>query len=201
MHSDELPMYISSEGTEVIVIEDSKRNIDRALQVRRAVPYASYLQNKTIIHASSVLYEWGVLGFVGESGSGKSTFAKELEINGCKLISDDLLPIRIVDETVVVPYLDCDKLSMYPIDALFFLTRKKELETVVLRAISKSQGLKLLLVNAFGDLAHDKLWSYQFDFFLNLVKLTNCSLLEVPDDKSRLKQSAADILKKFDDLK
>lgn len=201
MHPDELPIYISSEGTKVIIVEGSKTNIDRALQVRRAIPYASYLQNKTIVHASSVLCGGGVLGFVGESGAGKSTLARELDTQGFRLISDDLLPIRVVDETVVFPYLDCDKPSMYPIHALFFLTRKKELENVVLKSISKSQGLKLLFVNAFGDLKNDKLWSYQFYFFSNLVRSTKCFLLEIPDDKARLKQAAADILKKFDDLK
>lgn len=196
-----LPTYIRKDGSVVTVIENEDSVSDKALEIRRVLPYVSYLKDKPLLHASSVLIDGRVVGFIGESGVGKSSLAKELGNSAYKLISDDLLPMRVIDETIIVPNLDNNKVCMYPVDTLFFLTRKKELDDVLVKSVSMTQSLNLLLFNAFGDLAYNKLWSIQFNFFLNLVKLTNCFLLEIPDDKARLRQSAADIVMKLKDFK
>jgi len=49
-----LPTYISQNGINITVIEHKDEICDRALEVRRVLPYASFLQRKPILHASSV---------------------------------------------------------------------------------------------------------------------------------------------------
>ncbi len=165
------------------------------------MPYASYLQGKAVLHASAIIWKDGVIGFVGESGVGKSTIAKELSLQEFSHVSDDLLPCRILDDQVVVPYLEYHKSKMLPLKGIYFLGRKNELSSIFINEISKSEYLKLLLLNGFGDLAHDVLWEYQFKFFLKIVENTSSFLLDLPDDITKLKQSVLDLSKRFSVLK
>jgi len=197
----ELPIYVSDDGKEIVVYENNHNSVNRPVEVRRALPYASYLQNKAVLHASAILYNGGVIAFIGESGSGKSTLAQELNTQGFRCVSDDLLPCSIVDNQVVVPYLEKYRLKLFPLIGIYFLGRKKELDDLFIYKISKSEFLNLLLLNGFGDLAHSSLWEYQFKFFLKIVENTASFLLDLPDDITKLEQSALDLSKTFSDLK
>ena len=137
----------------------------------------------------------------GVSGSGKSTLARQLNTQGFGCVSDDLLPLRIVDNQVVVPYLEEDGLRFFPLIGIYFLGRKKELDGIFIKPISKSEFLNLLLLNGFGDLAHNSLWKYQFEFFLKIIEKTASFLLDLSDDIEKLERSVLDLSKTFNDLK
>ncbi len=55
------------------------------------------LRGTTVLHASAVAIDDGVLAFVGQSGRGKSTVAALLCVAGAKLVADDLLAITSED--------------------------------------------------------------------------------------------------------
>lgn len=52
------------------------------------------LRGQTVLHASAVEIDGGVLAFIGDSGSGKSTLAAMMCADGAPLVTDDLLTVR-----------------------------------------------------------------------------------------------------------
>jgi len=55
-----------------------------------------------VLHASSVSINGQGVAFIGNSGLGKSTIAFSLVQNGHSIISDDVLPIKIDDESIEI---------------------------------------------------------------------------------------------------
>ena len=60
---------------------------------------ALHQQKKLVLHASAVSIDGVCLVFMGDKGYGKSTLAAHLQARGHRLISDDVVPIRFVDDT------------------------------------------------------------------------------------------------------
>jgi hypothetical protein len=63
---------------------------------RGILPRLLHLRRVPCLHASSVLVQSGAVTFIGQSGSGKSTLAASLVVNGFPLVTDDVLPLRLI---------------------------------------------------------------------------------------------------------
>lgn len=87
---------------------------------------------------------------------------------------------------------------MFPLSALIFLSRNKLTKDIHLSKLTKRQAIEHLIHNSFGDLASEDIWSFEFEFFLKLVKETVCMELEIPDDRAKLQQSVSDFINNFD---
>lgn len=82
---------------------------------RGVLPRILHLRGTTCLHASAVAIAGGVVAFCGPSGAGKSTLAAALVSRGRSLVSDDVLPLRLVsslNRVEVLPGLP--ELRLYP---------------------------------------------------------------------------------------
>ena len=57
-------------------------------------------RGKMVLHGSAVSLDGIGVAFLGEKGAGKSTLALHLQNRGSRLLTDDLLPIAVVDDQV-----------------------------------------------------------------------------------------------------
>ena len=64
------------------------------------LPFVLHQRGYPCLHASAVLTEAGAVAFLGASGQGKSTLAAGFVRRGAALLTDDVLPLRAVDEAV-----------------------------------------------------------------------------------------------------
>jgi hypothetical protein len=62
---------------------------------------ALHLEGQLSLHGSAISLESGVVAFLAPSGFGKSTLAMALATAGGRFMSDDAVPVRIVDGQVV----------------------------------------------------------------------------------------------------
>ena len=95
--------HISRDGGHVDIYADDRA--DESLLALTLIGEIStfLLQMRGIptLHASAVVSNGKGIGFIGQPGQGKSTIAACFMRRGAALLSDDNLPLRIVDGTVV----------------------------------------------------------------------------------------------------
>jgi hypothetical protein len=67
----------------------------RHLLLDQVIPLVLSRRERIVLHASAVLTGYGVIAFAGMTGQGKSTLAASLAREGCALVSDDCLVLRL----------------------------------------------------------------------------------------------------------
>lgn len=179
-------IYVRCDGGEILIPGVDYLPAVRALLIRNALPYASYLQRKPVLHSSAVLSGNEVLSFVAGSGAGKSTLASALRGRGYARVADDLLPCRDRGDRIVVPFTENGRTSEYVLSTVYFLTRSPDIEKIRVIEIEGSDYLRLLAANGYGDINDSSLWEYQFGFHLRLAESTDAYILEIPDDLKKL---------------
>jgi len=180
---------ISNDGKTSIIIESSTKYMDYAFEIRNVLPYSSIMQNKLILHASAILYKKKVFAFLGESGAGKSTIANELECFGYKVVTDDLLPCRMIDSEVRVPVHHNSKTKTFPLDSIFFINRDRNINSIVINNLRGVNLFNLLMSNGYGNLKSLLLWRNQFNLYGKIVKRVKAFNLFIPDNKKLIKRN------------
>jgi hypothetical protein len=188
--------WIESTGRRVTIVEPADAVIDVAWAIRQVVPFASALQGGVILHGSAVLIGSRVHTFVAASGIGKSTLAARLAAHGLALVTDDLTPCRRAGEEIRVPlpFAGQARESTATLGGVHFLSRDSGVAGVVIEPLSASECLKGLLVNGFGELPVPAIWAAQFNMYALIARHVPAFSLRVPDDPSRLDDSAAQTL-------
>lgn len=181
--------YISNDGKTSIIIESNAKYMDYAFEIRNVLPYSSIMQNKLILHASAILYNKNVFAFLGESGAGKSTIANELGCFGYKVVTDDLLPCRMIDSEVRVPVHHNSKTITFPLDSIFFINRDRDIKSIIISNLKGVSLFKLLMSNGYGNLKSLILWRNQFYLYSKIVKRVNAFNLFIPDNKKLMKRN------------
>jgi hypothetical protein len=91
-------------GSEVALSDESTINSDELSSVLHALsPKVLALRGHIVLHAASVEIAGRILAFAGLSGAGKSTSAQAMAQAGALLVSEDQLPISLVDARAMVP--------------------------------------------------------------------------------------------------
>lgn len=72
-----------------------------------------YQRRHLILHGSAVALHGGAVAFLGESGWGKSTLAAHFHTRGSAVITDDIVAIRIEDDTHLV-YPGISEVRLWP---------------------------------------------------------------------------------------
>ena len=187
--------WFRRDGTEIIVelpsSAEGSGGEDRALQVRRVVPFASALQGKVVLHGSAVGSGESVAAFVGPTGAGKSTMGRELHERGFDQFSDDLLPCRESGGRVVVPASPDDPKGreILRLEGVFFLERKAGLSRPFTRTLEKRDCLARLCWNGFGELVAPEAWAAQFPVYGRIAEQVPGFRLLMPDSRRLLDES------------
>lgn len=181
---------IAKDGRWAVIEETPHGFLDRALWVRRVLPFLAALQGQVTLHASAVASTTGVHAFVGASGAGKSTLAGCLARFGWRPISDDLLPCRRREGGVSVPIGGDQTL---PLRAIYFLSRQDGLECVRRTHLNGVDCLKRLLAHGFGEIALKKAWAAQFELYGSIAHAITAYDLASPDALPRLDQSVLEV--------
>lgn len=179
---------IAEDGRWAAIEEYPDQLQDRALSVRRVLPFAVALQGEVTLHAAAVSGASAVHAFVGASGAGKSTLAASLAGLGMQTLADDLLPCRMRDGAVAVP-IDQNQ-SFLPLRAVYFLARRGDAEYVSRTQLSSADCLKRLLVHGFGEVGLKKAWAVQFALYECIARTIPAYDLLVPDCLPHLQDSA-----------
>jgi energy-coupling factor transporter ATP-binding protein EcfA2 len=164
--------------------------LDRAVWVRRVLPFLAALQGQVTLHASAVASTTGVYAFVGASGAGKSTLAGCLARLGWRPISDDLLPCRRREGGVIVPIGEDQAL---PLRAIYFLSRQDSLECVRRMLLNRAGCFKRLLAHGFGEIGLKNAWAAQFELYGSMANAIPAYDLVEPDALPCLDRSALEI--------
>ncbi len=80
--------------------KDCSQNEIEHIFFNQVLPLVLNSMGIEVLHASSILTSKGAVAFVGDSGFGKSTIATSLISQGCKLLSDDAVPLVLKDNQV-----------------------------------------------------------------------------------------------------
>lgn len=98
--------YVLREGGRRIVWhpgQDRREEVARAVILGPAMALALHDAGVLCLHGSAIVAGEGAIGFLAPKGYGKSTLAAALMAAGGRLISDDLVPVRLRPEPEVVP--------------------------------------------------------------------------------------------------
>lgn len=184
--------FLRNDGKAVVIPENETTPSDYGAQIRWCLPFASALQGKAMLHASAVRAGETVSAFIGASRAGKSTLANQLTSLGFFKAADDLLPCRVDDGRVWVPLPPDDNGTgtRTPLGAVYFLSHTGNPKQLRCIPLSKKSTFQKLIVNGFGELASPQVWATQFSFYHQLTENTPAYELVLPDDRSRLPESA-----------
>ncbi|WP_018290037.1 hypothetical protein [Verrucomicrobium sp. 3C] len=182
--------WIAKDGGWGAIEEDPNAPQDRAVSIRRVLPFLAALQERVTLHAAATASAAGVFAFVGESGAGKSTLSRCLAELGWRIAADDLLPCRTREGVVTVP-LDEDR--SLPLRGIYFLSRKEGLPCVRRIALPGADCLKRLLVHGFGEIAVRKAWAAQFGLYEKIARTVPAYNLVEPDALPRLRRNALEV--------
>ncbi len=182
--------WVRKDGRSLALEEGPREGETLAALLRWAVPFASALQRRVILHASAVSRGGRAWAFLGESGAGKSTLAHAFSQRGWVSVADDLLPCRLDqnpgtaarEEEVVV----LSAHGRLGLRAIFFLERTNASAAPRAERLAPAEGLRLLLHHGFGELGNEQMWRSQFEFYGVLVERVPTHRLEVPDDPNRI---------------
>ena len=192
MDKDAALAWIRADGRLALVAEGEAlvRGFDAL--VRRVVPFAAALQDRVVLHASSVLADDGVHAFIGASGAGKSSLAECLGDQGFPVLSDDLLLCLPTDTGIVIPRpgQDEDDESGPALAAVYFVEREVALDKIDLQEMSEEECFKGLLQHGFGELSVPKIWAAQFELYSIISEQCKAYRLRLPDSLGRLAESA-----------
>lgn len=195
----QLPMgarsYIRSDG-ELAFVRGIETIGDHAAAVRGAVPLASALQGKVVLHASAVRCPHGVVAFIGESGVGKSTLAAHLSALGFPRLAEDLLPCRTLGDQVIIPVTEAGLAqSAESLSRVFFLSRRTGLQQPRLVPLSSKTHLQRLIRDGFGEIQASTAWATQFRLYHRIVEQVPGYKLHLPDSLNMLEQSLSELQK------
>jgi hypothetical protein len=182
---------IAEDGQWAVIEESPDKLLDRALQVRRILPFLAALQGEVTLHASAVATTTAVYAFVGASGAGKSTLSSRLAKFGLQSVADDLLPCRIWQNVVIVPIEQ--KQTFRPLQGIYFLSREDNVECVHRTQLVGADCLKQLLLHGFGEIGPKKAWAVQFMLYDSIARNVPAYNLMLPDALSRLQDSALEV--------
>lgn len=104
IHWDHVGTFLVHGGSE-IVIEPEHGIPEEDLQPFLTGPVLSVLLHQRgylVLHASAVVIGNAAVAFLGSKGDGKSTLAAHLQVRGHRLIGDDIVPVNLVNNRVVV---------------------------------------------------------------------------------------------------
>jgi hypothetical protein len=188
--------WIESSGRRVTIVEPADAVIDVAWAIRQVLPFASALQGGVILHGSAVLIGGCVHTFIAASGVGKTTLAARLAARGLAIVADDLMPCRKAGEEIRVPLPFAGQAgeSTARLGGVHFLSRDSGAARVLVELLSAPECLTGLLVNGFGELCVPAIWAAQFNMYALIARRVPAFSLAVPDDPSRLEDSAAQML-------
>ena len=187
--------WFREDGKHVDLEDPAGRDSDYGAELRRVVPFASALQGKIVLHGSAIRYGDSVVAFIGASGVGKSTLADALRDLGLAGVSDDLIPIRLREDAVVVPHQseDGDGVDL-ALRAICFLERVASAPEPVVTKLSKQDALARSCLNSFGELRSPKSWRVQFETLGKVTDRVPAAVLKMPDDLPALSRHAESIV-------
>jgi Transglutaminase-like superfamily len=188
--------WVRKDGRSVALESAGSRGEAVAALLRWAVPFASALQGKVILHASAVSRGRQAWAFVGESGAGKSALARTLSGRGWAAVADDLLACRLAErrggeadgERGAVAVLSGR--GRLELGAVFFVERTTPSAQPRAERLPPAQALRLLLHHGFGELGNGRIWRSQFEFYGTLAERVATYRFEMPDDLGRLAEAA-----------
>ena len=104
-HSCTGSFQIRRRGREIIwsPAPDVRVDAARADILGRVLAIAMHVQGVLTLHASAVAFESGAIAFIAPKRYGKSTLAMALAGGGARVVTDDMLPIRLDSSPMVVP--------------------------------------------------------------------------------------------------
>ena len=187
--------WFRRDGAEVVVehadLGGGSSGANRALQLRRVVPFASALQGKVVLHGSAVGLGESLTAFVGPTGVGKSTLGRELSERGFDQFSDDLLPCRERGGRVVVPASPDDPKGreFLRMEGVFFLERKPGLSRPFTSTLEKRDCMAKLCWSGFGELSAPEAWAAQFPIYGQIAEQVPAFRLLMPDSRGLLDRS------------
>lgn len=129
---DNIGKFIIQNGSKIIVdSETENKNLLDAYILGPVMATLLFQRGFLVLHGSAVETEYGVVAFLGPSGFGKSTIAAILNNEGYKVISDDILAIKINPggDSYVFPGFPQLKLSSASIESIWENTQL-ELKTI-----------------------------------------------------------------------
>jgi hypothetical protein len=179
--------YFNADGKRVEVEDLDGSPAVYAAELRRVVPFASALQGKVVLHGSAVRWAESVIAFLGGSGVGKSTLADALCDKGLSRVSDDLIPVRVRDKGVVVPWKGAaGEVIDLPLGAIYFLGRSTSEKRPVTTELQKQETLARLCRNSFGELRSATSWRTQFQTLAEVADCAAAASLVLPDQMKGL---------------
>jgi hypothetical protein len=91
--------FYIADGNKIIIEPKGKRDYDDIRLFLLGTCLGAILHQQQILplHASAIAHNNEAVLFTGRSGSGKSSIATGFRLKGCKMITDDICPIKIID--------------------------------------------------------------------------------------------------------
>ncbi len=95
------------DGCQILVepLSHADERVIRLVILGSAMAAILHQRGHLVLHASAVIREGRAIGFVGRRGWGKSTMAAALHAQGCALVADDVLAVKMNESSqpMVVP--------------------------------------------------------------------------------------------------
>ena len=197
VHPDGGQAWVRQDGRSVALERAAGDGEALGALLRWAVPFASALQGRVILHASAVSRGRGAWAFVGESGAGKSTLARALSWRGWSGVADDLLPCRegqsmngTADKEGGTVFVLGGR-QRHELRAVFFIERTALPTEPRAERLPPAEALHRFLRHGFGELEHEPIWRLQFAFYGTLAERVAAYRLEMPDDLDRVADVAS----------
>ena len=92
--------YYVSGGSTIIIEPQGKAHQDDIRLFLLGSCFGALLQQRKVLalHASAIVHDGAAVLFSGASGAGKSTTANAFRLRGYQMLTDDVCPIKIVDQ-------------------------------------------------------------------------------------------------------
>jgi hypothetical protein len=165
--------------------------------IRQVVPFASAIQGLVVLHAAAVSASDGAWAFVGESGVGKSTLALHLSRAGFDVLSDDLLPCRLRNGAVAIPFHKAGQSrSRWRTVARLVVhgPRRRGARRCHLASLSSKEAFLELLHQGFGELAAPEAWRVQAECYARLARQAACFRVSLADDARGAARHAKELI-------
>lgn len=113
---DEVGTFLVSGGTTVraYLHEGVEDELARLPVLGPALGTILHQRGRIVLHASAVSIDGGVVAFIGHKGYGKSTTAAALHARGHALVTDDLLPVELLEEQGPRTWPGYGRMSVWP---------------------------------------------------------------------------------------
>ncbi|QAY68450.1 aldolase [Paenibacillus protaetiae] len=100
----EVACFVIENGDMISVYPDKQENLDRIRLYVLGTCMGAILHQKQIValHGSAIVIQDKAYAFVGDSGQGKSTLASAFIQQGYKLLTDDVIAIKMINDNPMV---------------------------------------------------------------------------------------------------